>query len=61
MDGIDMPRLGLGTWPITDSAHLRANFDARDLTIDDDDVERIDSLHEWHQQRVNNPDNPAWK
>jgi len=45
----------------TDPDHLRANFAAQSLSVDDADLERIDSLHEWRQQRVNNPDNPAWK
>ena len=45
----------------TDTDHLRANFAAQSLSVDEADLERIDSLHEWRQQRVNNPDNPAWK
>ena len=45
----------------TDTDHLRANFAAQSLSGDEADLERIDSLHEWRQQRVNNPDNPAWK
>ena len=44
----------------TDPDHLRANFAARTLDVDPADLERIDSLHEWRQRRVNNPDNPAW-
>ncbi|WP_435320870.1 aldo/keto reductase [Haloarchaeobius sp. TZWSO28] len=45
----------------TNSGHLRENFGAQELAIDAADLERIDALHEWRQQRVNNPDNPAWK
>lgn len=44
----------------TNPDHIRSNFAAQDLAIDDSDLARIDSLHEWRQQRVNNPDNPAW-
>nr|WP_255565270.1 aldo/keto reductase [Saliphagus sp. LR7] len=44
----------------TDPAHLQANFEAQEITIDNSDLARIDSLHEWRQERINNPDNPAW-
>lgn len=44
----------------TDPDHLRENFAAQNHSIDDADLDRIDSLHEWRQQRVNNPANPAW-
>lgn len=44
----------------TNPGHLCENFAAQNLAIDDADLKCIDSLHEWHQQRVNNPDNPAW-
>lgn len=46
---------------LTDPAHLRANVEARELAIEDDDLARIDSLHEWRQERVNDPNNPAWR
>lgn len=45
----------------TNSDHLRANLAAATLDVDPPDLERIDSLHEWRQQRVNNPGNPAWR
>lgn len=45
----------------TDPDHSRANFEAQSLSVDPADLERIDSLHEWRQQRVNTPGNPAWR
>lgn len=72
-----MPRLGMGTWPITDRderirmvhAGLDAGFrhveitqmyDTQNPSINSGGLTRIDSLHEWRQKRINNPDNPAW-
>lgn len=45
----------------TDPDHLQANYDAQFIDLDAEAIERIDALHEFRQQRVNNPDNPAWK